>query len=598
MFISLLQANLGKNAITFQAKQKEADKIHKNQTPVYFTLDILGVGKKNQGDLLPVDYNKFMHWNRNKTALYLNRTDHGELTISNAISVCPEFEVHAYEYAPTGRDDVKTSKQIVDVLEEAIKFKKANPTRPVLMNLSMDAESDDIGTIREKIFKSNRNFANINEEKEYLREDLIKKFSHMGDENPYKKLYAALDKFHKAGCQLFAAAGNSSNTVNHLCYDPMVKVVQGTTSKSHEVLPFYSNHELNNSLGQAIINVYQDKNGRHYFISGNKRVVLPKGFICEQEGNDNFKIPMKRDPIYNLETLKNDLSFPGKFKEDEKAMNRIGLYAGKKLVNENDLKGKLPKPNEIILKNLNSSWNVSTPALIKVEDLIASVQSKGLNLSEEDIKKLKIKGDYVPIGCGFDSLDYNLCETSAFFKADNKGIIVYNPPQQTTRMLHYAGRKLVNEDDLKGKLPKADEIILKNLNSSWSVSEPALVKVEDLITSIQSKGLNLSEEDIKNLKMKGDYAPIGCGFDSLDFHLCEKAVFFRKDSKNKIFYSPDGSLPKNLDRVVGTINGTSFAAPNRVGLEGKKLMKDLLRVSDNIATQCKGYSIQAKMILK
>lgn len=108
-----------------------------------------------------------------------------------------------------------------------------------------------------------------------------------------------------------------------------------------------------------------------------------------------------------------------------------------------------------------------------------------------------------------------------------------------------------------------------------------LMSVKNLITNSEEEFERLPQHKKEYLLSKQHlYIPVGWGIDSLEgYHLQKHGLFFGIDEQGITYWSPDGSEHQKGDKVVGFINGTSFASPNAMMSDFNKILPPLNAVS-------------------
>lgn len=345
---------INNSIISFKAKPAD-----KKPVPLAIICDVYD--KKTSitaSDLIPVS-----DWQNTK--------NHGFLTTSVAHATAPDIEIMAFDYLPEcGSDPHKAVKikgeQLNKVFKKAIEIKESDPQRPISISLSVIYK---VGSNHQA--KQDCHWQDLNAAKDHLR------YLYFNNEEGSAELFNNIKKFLSyPDTKLFVAAGNDSDTLNYLVLADSDKAlgIYGTDSGG-TVLPFFAHNDLTPVGGQALYNVYEDKNGKKFFMLKDQKVDLFDGFEVWPEFD----------------------------------MDRVKAILG------DNLKGR--------------RFEDVKDHLMSVKQLIKASGSEFNRLSDIEKKYLLDKQHlYIPVGWGIDSLQhYHLSSRGLFFGVDQSGKTYWSP---------------------------------------------------------------------------------------------------------------------------------------------------------------------------
>lgn len=302
-----------------------------------------------------------------------NTTNHGFYTSSVAQATCPEVEVRAFDigmFNGEGKERyLSRARQIADVMYRAIEIKKANPDRPISINLSLGLDG---GLDLQEVKKSAQG-RDLSE----CKKELQQKF--LAGKEECDIVFKAMKEFLSLkDTKIYIAAGNEPGNLSTflLCDAERLYGVHGTNARGVDV-PFFETDDLSKKAGQSLFNVYK-KDGQAFIIVKDRPVELPANYQSEQLLRNNIK--------ERLETI-------------------LG----------SDLRGR--------------PYNEVKNHLMLVDDLIKNIGESYKKLNEEQKAYLDSKkGFYIPVGWGIDDLkSVHLSDNGLFFGVDSGGRVYWSP---------------------------------------------------------------------------------------------------------------------------------------------------------------------------
>ncbi|MEW5818558.1 MAG: hypothetical protein AB1782_00070 [Cyanobacteriota bacterium] len=343
------------NNISFLGSQSESQK------PLAIIVDVFNEKtKENATDLVTVK-----DWSKTR--------NHGFLTTSVAHATSPDVEIMAFDYKPDCADNdtekiQNKAKQIIKAIDQAIEIKKKYPEKPVAMNFSIIFDTASLYHASKHC--QGRSIVDCKQELRELyfpgRQECHKVFDKMKEFLGYKNT------------RIYVAAGNDTDTLNLFLIGDSDKItgVYGTSANGAK-LPFFAVNDLTIQGGQALYNVYEEKNGQRYIKVNKNRFDVFKGFGTEQE-------------------------------RSEFIMERVKTILGP------DLEGK--------------PFSQVKHHLMPVSDLINNAGNEYHKLN--DIQKEYLnskKGLYIPIGWGIDPIEHHISSAGLFFGVNEKGMVYWSP---------------------------------------------------------------------------------------------------------------------------------------------------------------------------